>query len=238
MNLIVLYIDISYSAYAFFSSFPDLSDSEVELTIVRGLNIPLPSGEYFDLLLVINWIQNLLPINYQSFKASGKGLGSSLCQGHCDVFLVKTLSLYCTWECEMMPTISTIALGITCKDFLYRGRCLGVMGQPFGLRESNFTSEATQVFGWHHISAGSFWNFVAQQLFLMSRILHRRTVIDPSGHIIEGDQNFGWFGYLFILTKKTLMTDSYTILFTKKFFYFPIAFSTVPDPFQPRFSKL
>lgn len=54
MNLIVLYIDISYGAYAFFSSFPDLSDSEVELTIVRGLNIPLPSGEYFDLLLVIN----------------------------------------------------------------------------------------------------------------------------------------------------------------------------------------
>ena len=67
MNLIMLYIDISYGAYAFFSSFPDLSDSEVELTIVRGLNIPLPSGEYFDLLLVIN---------YQSFKASGKGLGS------------------------------------------------------------------------------------------------------------------------------------------------------------------
>lgn len=53
-NLIVLYIAISYGAYMFFSSFPDLSDSEVELTIVRGLNIPLPSGEYFDLLLVIN----------------------------------------------------------------------------------------------------------------------------------------------------------------------------------------
>ena len=50
----MLYIDISYGAYAFSSSFPDLSDSEVELTIVRGLNIPLPSGEYFDLLLVIN----------------------------------------------------------------------------------------------------------------------------------------------------------------------------------------
>ena len=47
----------------------------------------------------------------------------------------------------MMPTISTIALGITGKDLLYRGRCVGVMGQPFGLRESNFTSEATQVFG-------------------------------------------------------------------------------------------
>lgn len=29
----------------FFSSFPDLSDSEVEITIVRGLNIPVPSGK-------------------------------------------------------------------------------------------------------------------------------------------------------------------------------------------------
>ena len=29
----------------FNSSFPDLSDSEVEITIIRGLNIPLPSGE-------------------------------------------------------------------------------------------------------------------------------------------------------------------------------------------------
>ena len=29
----------------FYSSFPDLSDSEVAITIVRGLNIPLPSGK-------------------------------------------------------------------------------------------------------------------------------------------------------------------------------------------------
>ena len=91
-NLIVLYIDISYGAYLFFSSFPDLSDSEVELTIVRGLNIPLPSGEYFDLLLVINWIQNLLPINYQSFKASGKGLGSLVILN-----ITNFASTYCNW---------------------------------------------------------------------------------------------------------------------------------------------
>ena len=91
-NLIVLYIDISYGAYMFFSSFPDLSDSEVELTIVRGLNIPLPSGEYFDLLLVINWIQNLLPINYQSFKASGKGLGSLVILN-----ITNFASTYCNW---------------------------------------------------------------------------------------------------------------------------------------------
>lgn len=45
----------------FYSSFPDLSDSEVEINIVRGLNIPLPSGRpwylsFCVLICVFLWV--------------------------------------------------------------------------------------------------------------------------------------------------------------------------------------